>query len=261
MEVATAELKQHGIKPQITYTNGGHIEIAWRVVPEKELRRIITSKTGSDWRARMNIRAEVRRLLKADNVMTLKRNEPKPKKHHELTKALNLPQQVVPIPDQIAALRGEVADLTELMLRVAKGVSVVREAVAAQAPSPPLAPEPPPSSRSVKIKEYLSLDRWLSLSALTRDTGLSIKQIKLKLGYLERLGEVSIYQGQAKLNAVEPRPKKPRGRAAHKVNAKKTNGRGRRCINAANSNGMMLIETGGMPMSAAHSTASKRKRS
>src|SRR5262245_14633893 len=219
MEVATAELKQHGIKPQITHTNGGHIEIAWRVVPEKELRRVITSKTGSDWRARMNIRSEVRKLLRADNV-SLKREEPKPKKHQELTKALSLPEQVVPIPDQIAALRGEVADLTELMIRVAKGVGIVREAIAAQAPPPPPRPEPV-SSRSVKIKEYLSLDKWLSLSVLVRDTGLTPKQLMLKLRYLERLGEVSIYQGQTKLNAVEPRAKKPRGRAAHKTKLKK----------------------------------------
>jgi len=223
VEVATAELKPHGIKPKITYTNGGHIEIAWRLVPEKELRRVITSRTGSDWRARMNIRAEVGRLLRADNV-TLKQ-EPKPKKHLELAKALNLPQEVVPLPDQISALRGEVADLTELMVRVYKGVGTLREAVTAQAPPPP--PQPL-NSRSVKIKEYLSLDRWLSLSALARDTGLSAKQIKQKLGYLERLGEVTLYQGQAKLNAVEPRPKKPRGRAAHKAKPttkiKKANG-------------------------------------
>jgi hypothetical protein len=48
----------------------------------------------------------------------------------------------------------------------------------------------------------------------------------LKLRYLERLGEVSIYQGQTKLNAVGPRPRKPRGRAAHKVKvkARKANG-------------------------------------
>ena len=121
-------------------------------MPEKELRRVITSRTGSDWRARMNIRAEVRRLLRADNV-TLKQ-EPKPKKHLELAKALNLPQEVVPLPDQISALRGEVADLTELMVRVYKGVGTLREAVTAQAPPPP--PQPL-NSRSVKIKEYLSL--------------------------------------------------------------------------------------------------------
>jgi hypothetical protein len=221
VEIATAELKLYGIRPEVTHTNGGHIEIAWRAVPEKELRRVITSKTGSDWRARMNIRAEVRRLLRADNVM-LKREEPKPKKHPELAKALNLPQQVVPIPDQITAMRGEVADLTELVIRVAKMVSTVRNTVAAQAPPPPAPPEPV-SSRSVKIKEYLSLDKWVSLSALSRDTGLSSKQIKLKLDYLERLGEVSVYQGQAKLNPVEPRPKKPRGRAAHKVKTKAKN--------------------------------------
>ncbi|KRR21384.1 hypothetical protein CQ14_06965 [Bradyrhizobium lablabi] len=224
-EIATAELKQHGIKPQITHTNGGHIEIAWRVVPEKELRRVITSKTGSDWRARMNLRAEVRRLLRADNVAL--KQETKPKKHPELAKALNLPQEVVPLPDQVSALRGEVADLTALMTRVAKVVGSLRDTVAAQVVPPPPKPEPP-SSRSVKIKEYLSLDRWVSLSALARDTGLSPKQIKLKLDYLARLGELTVYQGQAKLNAVEPRPKKPRGRAAHKAKvvkkAKGTNG-------------------------------------
>jgi hypothetical protein len=63
------------------------------------------------------------------------------------------------------------------------------------------------------------------LSALLRDTDLTQKQLTLKLGYLERLGEVSIYQGQAKLNAVEPRPKKPRGRAAAKAKTTKASGR------------------------------------
>ncbi|MCD9821227.1 hypothetical protein [Bradyrhizobium japonicum] len=232
VEIATAELKQHGIKPEVTHTNGGHIQITWRVVPEKELRCVTTAKTGSDWRNRMNIRADVRRLLRADNV-TLKREEPKPKKHPTLAKALSLPKEVVPIPDQLAALRGEVADLTELMVRTFRMVGNMRETIAAQAPPPP-PPPAPLSSRSVKIKEFLALDRWVSLSALARDTGLTPQQVKLKLYYLERLGEVSVYQGQAKLNAVEPRPKKPRGRAAAKLKAmaakapakakKKTNG-------------------------------------
>ncbi|MET3969071.1 hypothetical protein [Bradyrhizobium sp. S3.9.1] len=217
VDIATAELKQYGIKPEVTHTNGGHIQIKWRVVPEKELRCVTTAKTGSDWRNRMNIRADVRRLLRADNV-TLKREEPKPKRHPALAKALSLPKEVVPIPDQIAALRGEVADLTELMVRTFRMVGNMRETIAAQTP-PPLPPAPPPapaSSRSVKIKEFLALDRWVSLSALVRDTGLSSQQVKLKLYYLEQLGEVTVYQGQAKLNAVEPRPKKPRGRAAAK---------------------------------------------
>lgn len=235
VEIATAELKQHGIKPEVTHTNGGHIQITWRVVPEKELRCVTTAKTGSDWRNRMNIRADVRRLLRADNV-TLKREEPKPKKHPELAKALSLPQPVTPIPDQLAAMRGEIADLTELMMRTFKMVGIMRETIASHAPPPPppSAPPEPVSSRSVKIKEFLALDRWVSLSALARDTGLAPQQVKLKLYYLERLGEVSVYQGQAKLNAVEPRPKKPRGRAAAKLKAmaakeptklkKKTNG-------------------------------------
>ena len=135
----------------------------------------------------MNIRAEVRRLLRADNV-TLKQ-EPKPKKRPELAKALNLPQEVVPLPDQISALRGEVADLTELMVRVYKGVGTLREAVTARAPPPtaPAAQFPQREDQGISVP-----GRWLSLSALARDTGLSAKQIKQKLGYLERLGEVTL---------------------------------------------------------------------
>lgn len=107
-EIALNELKLHGVKGQTRDTNGGHIEIAWQVVPEKEVRRVIVAKTASDWRARMNTRAEVRKLLRADNV-TLKSQNDKPEKPKPLTKALELPQPeaVVPIPDQMKALRGE----------------------------------------------------------------------------------------------------------------------------------------------------------
>src|SRR3954462_8944227 len=106
-DIALNELKQHNIKGQLRDTNGGHIEIAWQVVPEKEVRKIVVAKTTSDWRSRINTRAEVRRLLRADNV-TLKMEAPKKPAKVKLEKAIALPQPEMPIPDQIKAMRSEV---------------------------------------------------------------------------------------------------------------------------------------------------------
>ncbi|UEM11989.1 hypothetical protein J4G43_047370 [Bradyrhizobium barranii subsp. barranii] len=207
-EIALNELKLHGVKGQTRDTNGGHIEIAWQVVPEKEVRRVFVAKTASDWRARMNTRAEVRKLLRADNV-TLKAQNEKPEKPKPLTKALELPQPdaVVPIPDQMKALRGELADLTELVLRLTKIATGMREVLTTHVPKPqPAAPAVKPSSRSIKLVEYLSLDRWITISALVRDTGLTPTQIKLKLHYLKQHDQIEIYRGEVRLKPAVPKP-------------------------------------------------------
>ncbi|WP_063685492.1 hypothetical protein [Bradyrhizobium stylosanthis] len=207
-EIALNELKLHGVKGQTRDTNGGHIEIAWQVVPEKEVRRVFVAKTASDWRARMNTRAEVRKLLRADNV-TLKAQNQRPEKPKPLTKALELPQPdaVVPLPDQMKALRGEVADLTELVLRLTKIAAGMREVLTTHVPKPqPAAPVMKPSSRSIKLVEYLSLDRWIAISALVRDTGLTPTQIKLKLHYLKQHDQIDIYRGEVRLKPAATKP-------------------------------------------------------
>ncbi|WP_439372896.1 hypothetical protein [Bradyrhizobium sp. DASA03120] len=219
-EIALNELKLHGVKGQSRDTNGGHIEIAWQVVPEKEVRRVFVAKTASDWRARMNTRAEVRKLLRADNV-TLKAQNERPQKPKPLTKALELPQPdaVVPIPDQMKALRGEVADLTELVLRLTKIAAGMREVLTTHVPKPqPEAPVVKPSSRSIKLVEYLALDRWVSISALVRDTGLTPTQIKLKLHYLKTHSQIEIYRGEVRLKPTETQP--PTKKAAKKEKLK-----------------------------------------
>ncbi|MHC2582251.1 hypothetical protein ACVI1J_005572 [Bradyrhizobium diazoefficiens] len=200
-EIAINELKAHGIKAQLRDTNGGHIEIAWQVVPEKEVRKIVVAKTTSDWRSRLNTRADVRRLLRADNV-SLKMSQEKPKKPTQLQaeKAMSLPQpDVLPVPDQVAAMRSEMADLSELVVRLVKIVTGVRDTIAAYVPKPVEAAPKPASSRSVKLVEYLSHDRWVTIETLPRDTGLTAEQIKLKLQYLKNHDEIEIFRGQVKL--------------------------------------------------------------
>jgi hypothetical protein len=138
VEAVTSELHKVGIKPEIEVTAGGHVRISWRATPDKELRTLFTSKTGSDYRGRLNIRANVRALLKQDNVHAPEKT-PKPKAAIE--KILELPKPTVSFPDQVAAMRAEISDLTDLVLDLAclvkasLGQTIV-----------PLAPEAPPAS-------------------------------------------------------------------------------------------------------------------
>ncbi|WP_445215447.1 hypothetical protein ACKWRH_23490 [Bradyrhizobium sp. Pa8] len=208
-EIALNELKAHGIKGHLRDTNGGHIEITWRVVPEKEVRTIIVAKTTSDWRARMNTRAEVRRLLRADNVTLKMQHEKKPHKVPHLNKALSLPQpETLSVPDRLSAISSELSDLTELVLRLTKISTTVRDTVAVHVPKPETIVPPPPSSRSIKLVEYLSEERWVTIDTLPRDTGLKPEQIKLKLQYLKQHDLVELYRGQVRLKSPKAKPEK-----------------------------------------------------
>ncbi|MDA9539234.1 hypothetical protein ACM41_24345 [Bradyrhizobium sp. CCBAU 21362] len=210
-EIALSELKAHGIRGHLRDTNGGHIEISWQVVPEKEVRRIIVAKSTSDWRSRMNTRADVRRLLRADNVSLKMSTQPKKQAQLQAEKAMSLPQpDVLPIPDQIAAMRGEMSDLSELVMRLYKIVAGVRDNIASYVPKPVEVAPKPTSSRSVKLVEYLAHDRWVTIDTLPRDTGLTAEQIKLKLQYLKNRDEVEIFRGQAKLKPPKPREAAPK---------------------------------------------------
>ncbi|MGY2987735.1 hypothetical protein [Bradyrhizobium sp. USDA 4508] len=226
-QIAVNELRLYGIKPECRPNGRGHIEIVWRACPEKEERVVVVAKTPSDWRSRMNARAEVRKYLRADNVQLATQAKPRNPKQTMLQDALSLPQDVIPIPDQLTALRGELADLTALMVRLLKVAHGTRETVEKVLPKEAPAPVKL-SSRSIKIAEYLSLDSWISITALVRDTGLTLKQIQLKLGYLQRLGEISIHQNQVKLLKHSTRRKGRKPRTLHAAatprRAKKKNG-------------------------------------
>lgn len=222
-EIALKELKLHGIKGATRDTNGNHIEIAWQACPEKEVRRIFAAKTPSDWRSRMNIRSEVRKFLRADNVPLVLQHKPK-SKPAPMEKALSLPPtDIIPVPDQVATLSREVADLTELVLKLTKIVSGVRDKIDAYVPPPPKPVVVQQSSRSIKLVEYLSHDKFVSVAALVRDTGLSKKQVDLKLYYLKTHGQIEMYQGGARLKP--PKPETPKALNGH--HAPKKRGRPR----------------------------------
>ncbi len=233
-DIVLDELKLHGIKGHQSDTGGGHLQVTWQVVPEKERRTVVVAKTPGDWRARLNTRALVRRFLRADNVALVREPTRKPKeKPKHLQKALEVVDNTIiaSTPEQLASMRGEISDLTELVLRLTKIVSSVRETMNTHFPALPEQPAPPPvvpikhSSRSIKLREYLTVDRPISLDALVRDTGLTLNQIKLKVGYMIKQGEAELFQNRVRLLTAEPKPRKKPGRKPTKVVAMKKPGK------------------------------------
>jgi hypothetical protein len=111
--VVLAELRAVGIKPiSVEVTGRSHYRIRWRATPDKEVREIFVAATPGDWRSRLNTRAQVRRLLRADNVSLPEQVRRAPQS--QLAKALAVPTETPSLIDEVRAMRAELAELTEL---------------------------------------------------------------------------------------------------------------------------------------------------
>src|SRR5262249_10892701 len=123
-----AELRRYGLKPSVEPTGGGHQKIMW-TLPGTTIRRsyVTPSEHGTeDPRARLNARAEVRRMIRADGVLD-------PTIEHA---AKPLTKQVIeerrfsdPLPLQVAEMRAQLDELTEVVLSMALDVSATRNMV------------------------------------------------------------------------------------------------------------------------------------
>jgi hypothetical protein len=68
LAAALTELKTAGIAdPIIAKTGSGHLQVRWQV--GVALRCYTVASSGSDWRGPKNVRAEVRRMLRADGLL------------------------------------------------------------------------------------------------------------------------------------------------------------------------------------------------
>jgi Rha family phage regulatory protein len=66
LDAAIAELRAVGIDPQVVH-GGKHIQVVWSHNGKE--RRYITGNTPSDWRAPLNVKSDVRRMLRKDGVL------------------------------------------------------------------------------------------------------------------------------------------------------------------------------------------------
>lgn len=202
-----SEFKLWGVKPEVNYTNSGHIELTWQASPDKPSRHTVIPKTGSDWRSWLNARAQIRRQLKADGLVLVEqiRKEAKPKP--AILKALSIPEPIERDVDQIKMLRAEVSDLSELLLNM---MQMVKELIAVTPPVevPAFLPAAPPveqiaaaiqsefsyrepvktratNTKGIKAIDFISTS-WSSTDALARDMGLGRVFALRKLIYLEK---------------------------------------------------------------------------
>lgn len=120
-DTVVKELRLYGIKPSIEKTHGNHIAISWRVAPDKPLRTITVASTGSDFRGRLNMRAETRRYLKADNAQIPMVS----KKINERIFELPKPQELDPVPNQLAQLRDDLSDMASLLMSMVESIELI----------------------------------------------------------------------------------------------------------------------------------------
>jgi predicted Rossmann fold nucleotide-binding protein DprA/Smf involved in DNA uptake len=209
VEFAVAELKRYNIRYETRETEGGHVEIRWQVSDAKQIRQVFTSKTSSDHRTRLNARSYIRQALRQDGVNTDQAAEVQ-KKPSKLEKALKTPEPVETIPDQLRAMRSELADLTDLLLDISNSLAASRTPEPVQLSPTPVIEAPiaaaaakPPSVRSKKVAEYLTT-AWNSIDAIARDMGLPFEVTYRKLYYLKGQEKVEMRRGECRLKPSRP---------------------------------------------------------
>ena len=115
LDLIINELERYGLRGEVS-DRGKHLEVAWTTPHGR--RFVIAARTPSDWRAGLNTRSEVRKLLKADNMQV---------KHiSELSyqKAMSLPKHVMPTEH---VLQQDVIVLTDMVFELQSHISVLQQ--------------------------------------------------------------------------------------------------------------------------------------
>jgi hypothetical protein len=205
VEFAVEELKRHNIRHDVRDTDGGHVEIAWQVSTDKEVRRVFTSKTPSDHRSRLNARSVIRQFLRQDGVDLAPKPPVVKQKPKLLEKALQAPRHEPTIPEQLSAMRAEMADLTDLLLDISSAIAIIRDRGSMHAAPPPThvaaAPQIPLKQQSVRSKKaitYIS-KAWNSLDAIAKELGLPRDITYRKLYYLKQQDIIEFDGGRCRL--------------------------------------------------------------
>lgn len=210
IEAVRRELERFGLKSQVAHL-GKHVEVSW-VLPNGQPRHTVCPNTPSDHRSSLNARAQVRRMMRADNV------EVPPLNVTSFERAMSLPKPVEPPPiriqrleddlsvmldwlaevrEELASSREEAAHLRSLMDNVQVSVSfgggrVITHAKAVEVPAEP-APFVHPTyagGPSAKIMNLLANGAWVHRQTIAKETAVDLKTVSSTLQYLSKDGRV-----------------------------------------------------------------------
>lgn len=104
IDLLLEELERHGLRGEVG-DRGKHLEIAWNAPAGR--RFVIVARTPSDWRASMNSRSDMRKMLRKDGLT------PKPINELSFQKAMSLPKPVTLTKELL--LQKDVDELTDLV--------------------------------------------------------------------------------------------------------------------------------------------------
>lgn len=116
LDLAIDELEKHGLSGEVS-ERGKHLELAW-ITPQGR-RFVIAPKTPSDWRGGMNLRRDVRKLLRADNM------QPKVISNLSFQRAMSLPK--VPVISQDLLLQKDLNELTDFVFDLQSRLAAVED--------------------------------------------------------------------------------------------------------------------------------------
>lgn len=117
LDAATSELAKAGLKYRVEKTNGGHIAVIW--LHGKKQRTQFVANSSSDWRAPLNVRANIRRMLRDDGVDIDALPAPRRRLSH-LEQVLKVPVDTgAPLQERFDKLQSEVSFLTDILFDIA----------------------------------------------------------------------------------------------------------------------------------------------
>lgn len=102
LDAALHELESAGIRDVAQARGGKHLQLRWKVNGHG-LRMYPVPLTPSDWRSPLNVRAEIRRLLREDGVLPERSERPAP------------PPKPAPKPDRLTELEQRITALEAIV--------------------------------------------------------------------------------------------------------------------------------------------------
>jgi hypothetical protein len=177
LDAALAELGKFDIES--TLANGGrHQKLSWQI-DGRPRRTIAISGSPSDARGLLNLRAQIRRTLRADGAA------PPDNARHLAQQILLTPLE--PMAQRVERLEREVAELqdivVELLLKLEQPLSLKPDPEPAPAPKP----KSPPMEELLRNMRY---DEPLSAAQLAKATGRTASHVSSYLTRMKREGLV-----------------------------------------------------------------------
>jgi hypothetical protein len=182
------ELRNAGIKPEVTRTDGGHMRILFEAGGKKQ--SILTSWTPSDHRSTLNARAVIRKILRMSGVL----NKAVPV--GKLDTALSAPQPTEPFAERIEQLETDVAMLLDMLATVAEKTGVDLEPPEPVRPAPSLVIETAaieaarhPHSKIESLLSAMTFN-WLPVAEIVERSRRERAALVSGLAYAKKLGLV-----------------------------------------------------------------------